>query len=100
MGPDPDIRSGWVLMAAVPPAVLIIPLTSFLRGDVRTSLISDAALYLLGLVSVPALSLLLLGRSVSVEDLVLQTVLLIGLPLVVSAGGILHTHQPPPLGVP
>ena len=84
LSPDPDIRSGWVLMAAVPPAVLIIPLTSFLRGDVRTSLISDAALYLLGLVSVPALSLLLLGRSVSVEDLVLQTVLLIGVPLVVS----------------
>ena len=81
---DPDIRSGWVLMAAVPPAVLIIPLTSFLRGDVRTSLISDAALYLLGLVTVPVLSLLFLGRSVSVQDLVLQTVLLIGVPLVIS----------------
>lgn len=84
LSPDPDIRSGWVLMAAVPPAVLIIPLTSLLRGDVRTSLISDAALYLLGLATVPVLSLLLLGRSVSIEDLVVQTILLIGVPLVIS----------------
>ena len=84
LSPDPDIRSGWVLMAAVPPAVLIIPLTSFLHGDVRSSLISDATLYLLGLVTVPVLSLLLLGRSVSVEDLVLQTLLLIGIPMLLS----------------
>lgn len=81
---DPDIRSGWVLMAAVPPAVLIVPLSSFLRGDVRGSLISDAFLYLLGLGTVPLLCLLLLGQSVSVEDLVVQTVLLIGIPILAS----------------
>lgn len=84
LSPDLDIRNGWILMAAVPPAILVVPLTSFLRGDVRTALISDAALYLLGLATFPAFALLLLSRSVSVEDLVVQTLLLIGIPIVIS----------------
>ncbi len=81
---DPNIRSGWVLVAAVPPAVLVVPLTSLLHGDVRASLISDAVLYLLGLVTVPVLCILLLGQAVPIEDLVIQTLLLIGVPIVVS----------------
>ena len=81
---QPDVRSGWVLMAAVPPAVLIVPLSSFLRGDVRGSLIAEAVLYLLGLVTVPGLCLVLLGATVSVDELVAQTLLLIGVPIIVS----------------
>ncbi len=81
---DPDIRNGWVLMAAVPPAVLVVPLTSLLHGDVRASLISDAVLYLLGLLTVPGLCFLFLGQAVPIEDLVIQTLLLIGVPIVVS----------------
>lgn len=84
LSPDPEIRSGWVLMAAVPPAVAVVPVTSFLRGDVRRSLIADAVLYLLGLATVPALSLLFLGQAVPVDRLVVQTLLLIGLPIVLS----------------
>ncbi len=79
-----DLRSGWVLMAAVPPAVGVVPITSFLRGNVRSALIADSVLYLLGLVMVPALTVGLLGRGVPVGDLVLQTVLLIGLPIALS----------------
>jgi len=81
LSPDPEIRNGWVLVAAVPPAIGVVPLTSYLRGDVRRSLISNAILYLLGLITVPALTLLFLGQSVPASNLVLQTVLLIGLPL-------------------
>jgi BASS family bile acid:Na+ symporter len=81
---EPQIRSGWILMAAVPPAVAVVPITSLLRGDVRRSLISDAVLYLLGLATVPGLSLLFLGASVPVGDLLIQTVLLIGLPILAS----------------
>jgi len=84
LSPDPGIRSGWVIMAAVPPAVAVVPVTSFLKGDVRRSLISEAVLYLLGLITVPGLSLLFLGETVPVTDLVLQTVLLIGVPIVLS----------------
>ena len=81
---DPAIRNGWAVMAAVPPAVAVIPLTSYLRGDVRRSLISAALLYLLGLVVVPVVTLLFAGQLVAFTDLVLQTLLLIGLPLLLS----------------
>ncbi len=81
---DPDIRSGWVLMAAVPPAIAVVPITSLLKGNVRRALVSVALLYLLGLAIVPLLSLALLGQGVSVNDLVVQTLLLIGFPIVAS----------------
>lgn len=84
LAPESDLRSGWVLMAAVPPAVAVVPVTSLLRGDVRGALISDAVLYMLGLVTVPLLSLALLGQGVPLNDLILQTLLLIGLPMVLS----------------
>lgn len=79
-----SLRDGWVLVAAVPPAVLIVPVTSFLRGDVRSALIADAVLYLLGLATVPALTLALLGQSVPIGTILVQTLLLIGLPILLS----------------
>ena len=84
LSPDPLIRSGWVLMGAVPPAVAVVPVTSLLRGNVRRALISEAVLYFVGLVAVPGLSLLFLGESVPVQTLVLQTLLLIGIPVLLS----------------
>ncbi len=81
---EADLRSGWVLMAAVPPAVAVVPITSLLRGDVRSALIADALLYLLGLLMVPALTLALLGQGVPIGELVLQTLLLIGVPILLS----------------
>lgn len=84
LSPDPGIRSGWVLMAAVPPAVAVVPMTALLRGNVRRALISEALLYLLGLVAVPLITLAALGATVPVDDLLFQTVLLIGVPILVS----------------
>ncbi len=81
---EADLRSGWVLVAAVPPAVGVVPITSFLRGNVRSALIADAVLYLLGLVMVPLVSVALLGQGVPLVDLVLQTLLLIGVPILLS----------------
>ncbi len=81
---EADLRSGWVLMAAVPPAVAVVPITSFLRGNVRSALIADALLYLLGLLMVPALTFALLGQGVPIGELILQTLLLIGVPILLS----------------
>lgn len=81
---EADLRSGWVLVAAVPPAVGTVPIISFLRGNVRSALIAEAFLYVLGLVTVPALSLILLGQGVPIGDLAVQSVLLIGVPIVLS----------------
>src|SRR5256885_8414689 len=57
LSPDPQIRNGWVLMAAVPPAIAVVPITSILKGDTRRSLIALALLYVLGLGLVPAITL-------------------------------------------
>lgn len=84
LDPDPQIRSGWVLMGAVPPAIAVVPITSLLRGNVRRALLSDAVLYFAGLAAVPGLTLLFLREIVPVQTLALQTFLLIGVPIVVS----------------
>lgn len=82
--PDPDIHNGWVLMAAVPPAIAVVPITSYLKGDTRRALISLALLYLLGLGLVPLITLAFTSHTASVEELVFQTVLLVGVPIVAS----------------
>jgi len=84
LSPDPQIRNGWVLMAAVPPAIAVVPITSILKGDTRRSLVSLALLYVLGLGLVPAITLAFTNQTAPFEALVLQTVLLIGVPLVAS----------------
>ena len=84
LSPDPQIRNGWVLMAAVPPAIAVVPITSILKGDTRRSLVSLALLYVLGLGLVPAITLAFTSQTAPFEALVLQTVLLIGVPLVAS----------------
>src|SRR2546425_854968 len=84
MSPDPQIRSGWVLMAAVPPAIAVVPITSILRGDTRRAVIALALLYLLGLGLVPAITLVFTNQAAPFGELVLQTVLLIGVPLIAS----------------
>ncbi len=76
------IRDGWVLMAAVPPAVAVVPITAYLKGDTRRALVSLATLYLLGLALVPLITLAFTSQAVPVSELLLQTVLLIGAPLV------------------
>src|SRR5205807_823278 len=52
LSPDPGIHDGWVLMASVPPAIALVPITSYLRGDTRRTVVSLAILYLIGLLLV------------------------------------------------
>ena len=82
--PDPDLRAGWVVMAAVPSAIAVVPLTSIAKGDVRGALVSTALLYALSLALVPAITLVFVGRAPPLLDLAVQTFLQIGLPLLAS----------------
>ena len=81
---DPGIHDGWVLMASVPPAIAVVPITSYLRGDTRRTVVSLAILYLIGLLLVPVITLAFTHQTVPLNDLVLQTILLIGLPMLAS----------------
>jgi len=84
LSPDPGIHDGWVLMASVPPAIAVVPITAYLHGDTRRTVISLAILYLVGLLLVPAVTLAFTHQTVPLTDLVLQTILLIGLPMLAS----------------
>lgn len=81
-----DLRNGWILAAAVPSAVSVIPFTLILGGDMESTLVSSAALYIIALVLTPLLTLLFIGQAVSVETLLWYTLMLIAVPVAVSRG--------------
>ncbi len=75
---------GWVLMAAAPSAISVVPFTSILGGSTAKALVSTSANYLAALVLMPLISLALIGSSVSVSSLIVSLVLLIVLPMALS----------------
>jgi BASS family bile acid:Na+ symporter len=81
-----DLRNGWILAAAVPSAVSVIPFTLILGGDMEGTLVSSAALYIIALVLTPILTLVFIGHAVSVETLLWYVLMLIAVPVVVSRG--------------
>jgi BASS family bile acid:Na+ symporter len=81
-----DLRAGWVLAAAVPSAVSVIPFTLILGGDLEGTLVSSAAMYLIALVLTPLLTLVFIGQAVSVETLLWYVGLLIAVPVLISRG--------------
>jgi len=82
--PAGPIRGGWVVMAAGPSAVAVIPLTATFRGNTRTALVSTALLYVAALGLYPAVTLAFAGQGVNVQQLGLQLLLQIALPLLAS----------------
>ncbi len=57
------LRYGFVVMAAVPPAVAVLPMTRLLGGDVRLSLYGEAISYLASLVLMPGLIFLFTSKT-------------------------------------
>jgi BASS family bile acid:Na+ symporter len=75
---------GWVLMAAAPSAVSVVPFTTILGGKTSKALFSTAVNYIVALALMPAISLLLIGSAVSTTSLVVSLLLLIVLPMLAS----------------
>jgi BASS family bile acid:Na+ symporter len=82
---DPALRTGFVLVAAVPPAVAVIPFGYLLGANMRTSLIGNVGAYVAGFAISPLICIGLLGSNF-IEPSRLLIVLgeLIVAPLVVS----------------
>lgn len=82
---DSELHTGFVLVAAVPPAVAVIPFTYHLGGNTRFSLVGDVAAYLAALVVTPVICILFLGTNF-IEPVRLLIILaeLIIAPLIVS----------------
>ncbi|MBM4346790.1 MAG: hypothetical protein FJ107_01510 [Deltaproteobacteria bacterium] len=60
---DPDLRVGYIVMAAIPSAVAVIPFTYLLQGEMAVSLIGSAWIYLFALVAAPFISLYFLDAA-------------------------------------
>jgi len=82
---DPNMLAGYVLIAAVPPAVAIVPFTYRLGGDMAFALQGSLAGHLAAFVLTPLITVLVLGASL-IEPLHLLTTLLqlIAIPFVIS----------------
>jgi len=82
---DEALRSGFIILAAVPPAVGVIPFTGFLNGNSTFSLIATIACYIGALIIMPLIAFGFLGSSF-VEPLKLFIIMveLIIMPLVLS----------------
>jgi BASS family bile acid:Na+ symporter len=79
------LRTGFVVLASVPPAVGVIPFTGFLDGDVEFSLIGCLACYLGAFIATPLILFTLLGLSAGFQIKLFTTMFqLIIIPLALS----------------
>lgn len=82
--PDPDYFAGFVLAAAVPPAVAIVAYSYLLGGDMKTSLGGEVLGYSLALILTPLITLAFLGSAIDAFVILQMLGLLIILPLIIS----------------
>ncbi len=84
---DQNIWIGFVLIAAVPPAVAVIPFTSMLEGNVSYTLSGTVASYLAALAIMPLMIWIFIGTGFADPYKLLRIMLLlIVLPLILSRG--------------
>jgi BASS family bile acid:Na+ symporter len=82
---DHDLYVGFVVMAAIPTAVVVLPFTYVLKGEMMVSLIGSASLYLVALVMAPFISFQLLDvERIDPLKLVSSLIQLILIPFLVS----------------
>lgn len=91
---DERLRQGFVVMAAVPPAVAVLPLTKLLDGDSHLSLYSEALCYLASLILTPVIIFVFTSRTgVSLSYISEIVLLLILLPAIASRFLRGHRHR-------
>jgi BASS family bile acid:Na+ symporter len=82
---EEHLRTGFVVLASVPPAVGVIPFTGFLEGDVEFSFMATLGCYLGAFVATPLLFSTLLGFGGGLQVSLLTTMVeVIILPLILS----------------
>ena len=79
-----DLWPGWVLMAAAPSAISIVPFTSVFGGKTTKALFSTAVNYVAALAIMPAMTILLIGSGVDISGLIESLLILIVLPMIAS----------------
>ena len=83
--PSQDLWVGYVLVAAAPPGIAIVPFTHILKGNIRLSLLGTFGVYLISLLLTPLLVYIFTGETaVSPLRLLNTMLLLILIPFVIS----------------
>ncbi|MDW7739186.1 MAG: hypothetical protein SCJ97_03915 [Bacillota bacterium] len=83
--PEPDLWAGYVLVAAGPPGVVVIPFTYILKGDTRLTLVGLYGAFFLSIIITPIMvSVFIGGSSVPTSRLVYAMTQYILIPLVLS----------------
>jgi BASS family bile acid:Na+ symporter len=83
--PDRALWTGFVMAAAVPSGVAVIPFSYLLGGDTAFALIGSVGVYLSALLIMPLMTMLLVGSSfVQPAKLVIILLELVAIPLVLS----------------
>jgi BASS family bile acid:Na+ symporter len=82
---DVSLRNGFIIIAAVPPAVAVIPFSIFLKGDDTFSLFGTVGAYLGAFVITPLIALIFFGSGfISPVKLLTLILELIILPVILS----------------
>jgi BASS family bile acid:Na+ symporter len=82
---DHDLYVGFVVMAAIPSAVAVLPFTYVLEGEMMVSFFGSIGLYLFALVMAPVISLTLLDVArIDLPRLIYALALMILLPFLIS----------------
>lgn len=82
---DQELHAGFVVMAAIPSAVAVLPFTYLLKGEMMVSLLGSVGLYLGALGMAPLISFLFLDvASVGFAKLISTLLQLILVPFIVS----------------
>ena len=82
---DESLRTGFILIAAVPPAVAVIPFAAALEGDTSLALLGTLGAYLAAFIILPVITMGLIGVShIDPVKLAIVMIQLIIIPLLVS----------------
>ncbi len=79
-----ELWNGFVVMAAVPPAIMVAPLTRAIKGNVKLSFFSLSTIYLISILFTPVFIFLFSSEIIDIYGLLQNILLLIVLPLLVS----------------
>ncbi len=78
------IWEGFVVIAACPPAIAVVPLTKIIGGNEKLSLFALVTTYLLSIFLMPLLIYVFLSKMVSIASLLKNILLLILIPIILS----------------
>lgn len=81
---NPDYLTGFIVVAAAPVAIAVVPFAYLLKGNVQIAAIGDAVIHFLAVLLMPAILLLFFAQTINPIELLFTIALLIFVPLIIS----------------